>query len=127
MWPCGRESGWASRSHQPTRENTSSGGDAALQAVQAAGGTTAEAFIAARIILEAKRLLVHPALPVAAIPDKLSFDEPTNFSKFFRREVGCLRPRGSGAAPGRLRLDDAVGHRVAPLAHRLQHLPQALP
>lgn len=52
-------------------------------------GMTAKAFIAARINLEAKRLLVHTNLPVAAIADKLGFEEPTNFSKFFKREAGC--------------------------------------
>ncbi len=59
------------------------------RAVAAAAGTTAKAFIAARINLEAKRLLVHLDLPVATIADRLGFDEPTNFSKFFKREVGC--------------------------------------
>ena len=50
---------------------------------------TAKAFIAARIALEAKRLLVHTNYSVATIADKLGFDEPTNFSKFFRREARC--------------------------------------
>ncbi len=59
------------------------------RAVAAAAGTTAKAFIAARINLEAKRLLVHLDMPVATIAEKLGFDEPTNFSKFFKREVGC--------------------------------------
>ena len=58
------------------------------RAVAAAAGTTAKAFIAARINLEAKRLLVHLDMPVATIAEKLGFDEPTNFSKFFKREVG---------------------------------------
>lgn len=52
-------------------------------------GITAKAFIAARIALEAKRLLVHTNLTVASIADRLGFDEPTNFGKFFRREAGC--------------------------------------
>jgi AraC-like DNA-binding protein len=59
------------------------------RAVVAATGMTAKAFIAARINLEAKRLLVHLDMPVATIAEKLGFDEPTNFSKFFKREVGC--------------------------------------
>lgn len=59
------------------------------RAVAAAAGTTAKTFIAARINLEAKRLLVHLDMPVATIAEKLGFDEPTNFSKFFKREVGC--------------------------------------
>jgi AraC-like DNA-binding protein len=59
------------------------------RAVAAAAGMTAKAFIAARINLEAKRLLVHMDMPVSSIAEKLGFDEATNFSKFFRREVGC--------------------------------------
>ncbi|MDO8286527.1 MAG: AraC family transcriptional regulator [Rhodoferax sp.] len=59
------------------------------RAVAAATGMTAKAFIAARINLEAKRLLVHTEASVVAIAEKLGFDEPTNFSKFFKREVNC--------------------------------------
>ena len=59
------------------------------RAVAAAMGMTAKAFIAARINLEAKRLLVHTYLPVATIADKLGFEEATNFSKFLRSELGC--------------------------------------
>lgn len=58
------------------------------RAVTATVGTTAKAFITARIVLEAKRLLVHTDLPVATIAGQLGFDEATNFGKFFRREVG---------------------------------------
>lgn len=59
------------------------------RAVAAGMGMTAKAFIAARINLEAKRLLVHTNIPVVTIAEKLGFDEPTNFSKFFKREAGC--------------------------------------
>ncbi len=59
------------------------------RAVEAAMSMTAKAFIAARVSLEAKRLLVHTDLTIAGIAEKLSFDEPTNFSKFFKREAGC--------------------------------------
>ncbi len=52
-------------------------------------GQSAKAVIMARINLEAKRLLAHTTLPVAAIADQLGFDEVTNFVKFFRREAGC--------------------------------------
>ncbi len=54
-----------------------------------AAGMGAKAFIAARICLEAKRLLLHTGVPVAHIAERLGFDEATNFSKFFRREAGC--------------------------------------
>ena len=59
------------------------------RAVQAATGTTAKSFVAARINLEAKRLLVHTDMSVATIADKLGFEEATNFSKFFKREALC--------------------------------------
>lgn len=51
-------------------------------------GVTAKAFIAARINLEAKRLLAHSDLPITALAEKLGFDETTNFTKFFKREAG---------------------------------------
>lgn len=57
------------------------------RAINASIGVSAKAFITARIVLEAKRLLVHTDMPVAAIADKLGFDEPTHFNKFFKREV----------------------------------------
>ena len=52
-------------------------------------GVSAKALIAARLNLEAKRLLVHTNLPIASVAEKLGFQEATNFSKFFRREAGC--------------------------------------
>lgn len=51
-------------------------------------GTTAKAYIATRINLEAKRLLVHTTLSIGLISEKVGFDEATNFVKFFKREVG---------------------------------------
>jgi AraC-like DNA-binding protein len=59
------------------------------RATREVAGITAKTFIAARVNLEAKRLLVHTALPVAMIADSLGFDEPTNFIKFFKLEAGC--------------------------------------
>ena len=59
------------------------------RATASGSGITAKAFIASRIALEAKRLLVHTDLTVASIADKLGFDEPTNFGKLFRREADC--------------------------------------
>jgi AraC-like DNA-binding protein len=50
-------------------------------------GVNAKRFVSQRITLEAKRLLSHTSLPIASIADKLGFDEPTNFVKFFRRET----------------------------------------
>ena len=60
-----------------------------------ATGQSAKSVIAARITLEAKRLLAHTNMPIYLIADSLGFDEATNFAKFFKREVGC--------APGEFR------------------------
>lgn len=58
------------------------------RACLAATGRTGKALIDARVALEAKRLLAHTELPVAAIGHRLGFTEPTNFGKFFTREAG---------------------------------------
>jgi AraC-like DNA-binding protein len=55
----------------------------------AAAGVGAKAFIASRLALEAKRLLVHTEMPISAIAQRLGFDEATNFTKFFRSIEGC--------------------------------------
>jgi AraC family transcriptional regulator, transcriptional activator of pobA len=47
-----------------------------------------EQFIIERILLEAKSLLTHTELNIAEISHNLQFDEPTNFSKFFKKYVG---------------------------------------
>lgn len=52
-------------------------------------GETAKNIITTRINLEAKRLLVSSNLSVALIAEQLGFDEPTNFVKFFKRQVNC--------------------------------------
>lgn len=62
---------------------------------------SAKALLTQRIVLEAKRLLAHSLLPVAAIADELGFDEATNFVKFFRRETGTT--------PGAFRTGHAGG------------------
>jgi AraC-like DNA-binding protein len=61
------------------------------RATQASAAIGAKQYIAARIILEAKRLLTHTQMPISVIADQLGFDEPTNFVKFFKRE-GSLAP-----------------------------------
>lgn len=48
-------------------------------------GTTPNQVIAARILLEAKRLLAYTDLNIAEIADHLSFSEPTHFTRFFKR------------------------------------------
>lgn len=51
-------------------------------------GRSAKAVIDSRIVLEAKRLLVHSDLSVAELSHALGFSEATNFIKFFRRHAG---------------------------------------
>ena len=53
-----------------------------------AAGVSPKIFIDARVLLEAKRLLVHTDLSVGRIAIHLGFSEPTNFTKFFCRHAG---------------------------------------
>ncbi len=55
---------------------------------RAHAGLSAKELIDRRVVLEAKRLLVHEQAPVAAIAARLGFDDPANFSKYFRHRVG---------------------------------------
>jgi AraC-like DNA-binding protein len=54
----------------------------------AATGRSAKQVIDDRAALEARRLLVCTTLPIAEIGQRLGFPEPTNFGRFFHREVG---------------------------------------
>ena len=58
------------------------------RACVAAVGRTAKQEIDRRVALEAKRLLAHTKATAAEISHQLGFTEPTNFVKFFRRNVG---------------------------------------
>jgi AraC-like DNA-binding protein len=58
------------------------------RATRDAVGLSAKDYIARRIVLEAKRLLAHTDRPIYLIAEDLGFDEATNFSKFFRKNVG---------------------------------------
>lgn len=71
------------------------------RATMAVAGVNAKDFITSRINLEAKRLLAHTSLSVAVIGERLGFQEPTNFVKYFRRGVGCT--------PGEFRRRQAGG------------------
>ncbi|MDG4766802.1 AraC family transcriptional regulator [Solwaraspora sp. WMMD406] len=51
-------------------------------------GRTAKQVIDDRVALQAKRLLAATDLPVAEVGQRLGFPEPTNFGRFFQREVG---------------------------------------
>lgn len=55
---------------------------------QSVAGMTPKAYVSHRIVLEAKRLLVHTTQPVTLVGQQLGFDETTNFVKFFKREAG---------------------------------------
>lgn len=55
------------------------------RATQEAGAPGPKAFIDARVLLEAKRLLAHTDLSIGRIAVHLGFSEPTNFTKFFCR------------------------------------------
>ncbi len=58
------------------------------RATRAVTDVGAKTFLTNRIVLEARRLLVHTSSPIATISDLLGFDEATNFVKYFRRETG---------------------------------------
>ncbi|KUL32197.1 helix-turn-helix transcriptional regulator [Streptomyces regalis] len=60
---------------------------ALARACRAVAGTTAKDLIDARVALEARRLLAHTRLPIAAVARQLGFTEVTNFTKFFIRRV----------------------------------------
>jgi AraC family transcriptional regulator, transcriptional activator of pobA len=51
-------------------------------------GRTAGACVRARLLLEAKRLLLYTDLTSSAIAHALGFDDPSYFVRFFRREAG---------------------------------------
>lgn len=55
---------------------------------RAHAGLSAKELIDRRVVLEAKRLLAHEQTPIAAIGARLGFDDPANFSKYFKHRVG---------------------------------------
>ena len=50
-------------------------------------GSTAGELIRTRLLLEAKRLLLHSELTMAEIGYELGFEDPSYFSRFIRREL----------------------------------------
>ncbi len=58
------------------------------RATRAALGCGAKRYIDDRVLLEAKRLLIHTSLPPAAISERIGFAYPTVFSAFFRQHTG---------------------------------------
>jgi AraC family transcriptional regulator, transcriptional activator of pobA len=51
-------------------------------------GKTPGTLIRERVLLEAKRLLLHTSLSVAEIAYQLLFKDPSYFNRFFRRAAG---------------------------------------
>ncbi|MEU1402906.1 helix-turn-helix transcriptional regulator [Streptomyces sp. NPDC005728] len=74
----------------------------ALSRACRAAGTSAKDVIDARVALEARRLLLHTDLSIAAIARHLGFSEVTNFGKFFVRRVNMT--------PGAFRRDGRTRH-----------------
>ncbi|ANP53336.1 AraC-like DNA-binding protein [Streptomyces griseochromogenes] len=76
------------------------------RAAQAATGSTAKQYLDARILLEARRLLVHTDATSAEISRRLGFPDPSDFTKFFRKRDGgtplSFREVARGRAPGML-------------------------
>nr|WP_246141317.1 AraC family transcriptional regulator [Micromonospora olivasterospora] len=75
------------------------------RACLAVTGRSAKQVIDERVALEARRLLAATDEPIARIGRRLGFPEPTNFGRFFTREVGvspgafrAARDRRAGAA-----------------------------
>jgi AraC-like DNA-binding protein len=66
-------------------------------------GRSAGACVRDRLALEAKRLLLHTDLTAAQVADRLGFEDPAYFARFFKRETGAPPSvyRASHAASGR--------------------------
>ena len=58
------------------------------EAVRRATGTTAAKLILERVMLEAKRLLLHSEVSVAEVADRLAFEDPAYFSRAFKKHTG---------------------------------------
>ncbi|MEU9554139.1 helix-turn-helix transcriptional regulator [Streptomyces fumanus] len=63
------------------------------RATRAALGCGAKRYIDERVLLEAKRLLIHTSLPPAVIGERVGFGHATVFSAFFRHHTG-MTPTG---------------------------------
>ncbi|MGI5472799.1 helix-turn-helix domain-containing protein [Streptomyces sp. CA-132043] len=73
------------------------------RATRAAVGCGAKRFIDDRIVLEAKRLLLHTDLSATAVGERLGFPGATVFNRFFRERAGetpaAFRLRATGTRP----------------------------
>lgn len=59
-------------------------------AVKLMAKTTAKKYLEDRVILEIKRLLVYSSLSVKEIAYQVGFEDPTNFTKYFKSRVHML-------------------------------------
>lgn len=80
------------------------------RACLAATGRTAKQVVDDRVALEARRLLACSSMSVAEVGRHLGFPEPTNFGRFFHREVGV--------SPGHFRSATTTDGRVVGPAPR---------
>jgi AraC-like DNA-binding protein len=66
-------------------------------------GRSAGAHVRDRLALEAKRLLLYTDMTAAQVADRLGFDDPAYFARFFKREAGAPPSvyRARNAASGR--------------------------
>lgn len=58
------------------------------RACKAVSGKTAKEVLDERVALEIRRLLTYTDRPVSRIGAELGFDDPSNFTKFVRRQLG---------------------------------------
>lgn len=58
------------------------------EATRRALGGTANKLIRDRVMLEAKRLLLHSDTPISQIADQLAFEDPAYFSRCFKKHTG---------------------------------------
>lgn len=62
-------------------------------------GRSAKNYLTDRLVLEARRQLAYTTFPVATIAYELGFDDPSYFSRFYRRATGRLPSADRHPAP----------------------------
>ena len=58
------------------------------EALRIASGATAPKLIRERVILEAKRMLLHSEFSIAEVAERLSFEDSAYFSRCFKKHTG---------------------------------------
>lgn len=72
------------------------------EVVTAATGRTPGALLRASVVLEAQRLLAHTSRSCAQVAASLDFDDPSYFSRYFRRETGTTPSAYRAAVAARI-------------------------